>query len=225
MESAFWHERWESGQLGFHQESVNAHLTKFWSRLGLGSQDAVFVPLCGKSLDLVWLHEQGHHVLGVELSAIAIEDFFTAARLAPSKAPRGALVRYDAPGYELYVGDFFELESTLLRDVRGVYDRASLIALPPEMRERYAAKLIELLPVDARMLLLTIEYDQAKMKGPPHSVQREEVERLFGTAFAIESLEQTEPSAPHPRFQERGLDLWQERVYRLTPLGDRAYAR
>jgi thiopurine S-methyltransferase len=225
MESKFWHERWESGQLGFHQESVNETLKSHWHRLSIDTNAPVFVPLCGKSLDMIWLRERGHPVLGIELSPIALEDFFTAADVESDRSSQGALERYAGGGFDLFCGDFFEIESDDLSSVRAVYDRAALIALPPEMRKRYANHLIEVLPSEAQILLITISYDQSKMNGPPHSVTASEIDALFGSAFEIEDLEVGDPVAPGPRFIERGLDLWQERVQRLTRKADGARPR
>jgi len=218
MKAKFWHERWESGQLGFHQAEVNAQLAKYWERLALPKDAPVFVPLCGKSLDMSWLRDRGHPVVGIELSPIALQDYFDAAAISYSReaANDDAFERFTAPGYDLYCGDFFHLEAAHLAAVRGVYDRAALIALPPEMRARYAARMIEILPVEASILLSTIEYDQDKMNGPPHSVPPAEVESLFGDAFESESLIESEPAAPPPPFQARGLDLWQEHLFVLS---------
>ena len=216
MKASFWHQRWESGQLGFHQEKVNALLSKYWPRLGLASDDAVFVPLCGKSLDMGWIRDRGHPIIGVELSPIAIKGFFEAASLSYSEEDHGLLRRFSNSGYELYCGDLFDLEAADIASVRAVYDRASLIALPPETRARYASKLIAALPDRAKILLVTVKYDQCKMGGPPHSVPPAELESLFGNDFEIEELETNPPSEPAPRFKQRGLDVWQERVQLLT---------
>ena len=218
MKSKFWHERWESGQLGFHQTEINAQLAKYWPRLEVPKGAAVFVPLCGKSLDMGWLRDQGHPVVGVELSPIALRDYFEAASIEYSKTtPEGSsLELFSADGYELYCGDFFSLTAQQLGEVRGVYDRASLIALPPEMRSRYAAQIIDILPPAAKILLSTIEYDQNKMSGPPHSVPPTEVESLFGEAFEIEPLIERDFAAPPPPFQARGLDLWREHLFLMT---------
>lgn len=219
LNPTFWHERWESGQLGFHQDEVNPQLNEYWPRLGLNGESTVFVPLCGKSLDMKWIREQGHPVLGIELSPIAIKDFFESISIPEQKRQEeqhGALRRIRGGGYELYCGDFFELEAADLRAVRAVYDRASLIALPPDIRKRYARHMIEKLPAHVQILLITIEYDQDKMNGPPHSVPPAEVDALFGGAFEIETLFAAEPSQPTPRFQERGLDSWQENIQLLT---------
>jgi thiopurine S-methyltransferase len=245
MKSEFWHERWEANQLGFHQTEVNPLLREHWPKLCVPKGASVFVPLCGKSLDMVWLRAAGHPVVGVEISPIAIRDFFADAgiestsaaspRMAttardgtlvsdtvPDNMPGNAPHRTGAPltrssggGVDLYCGDFFALEAAQLADVRAVYDRASLIALPPEMRMRYAKHLSKVLPETVSILLITIEYDQSRMKGPPHSVPPDEVEQLFGEAFGIECLWSSGPEEPTERFRERGVESWCENVWQL----------
>lgn len=224
MKAEFWHERWEANQLGFHQTEVNPLLGEQWPKLGVASDAAVFVPLCGKSLDMTWLRALGHLVVGVEISPIAIRDFFKEAGIE-SKTRRptpadDALVCSSGGGYDLYCGDFFALEPRHLAHVRAVYDRGSLIALPPEMRIRYAKHLANVLPRAVSILLLTLEYDQSRMNGPPHSVPATEVEKLFGSSFEIESLWSSGPSEPTERFRERGIDTWCETAWRLSRVGN-----
>lgn len=216
MKAEFWHERWESDQLGFHQEEVNARLAKNWSALALPSEAEVFVPLCGKSLDMVWLRERGHSIVGIELSPIAIRDFFAAGGIEPTIDELGPLVRFRSAGYTLYCGDFFDLTPEHLANTTACYDRAALIALPPELRARYAAQMTRILPHEISVLLISIEYDQTRMSGPPHSVTPNEVERLFGDQFEIERLESSGFVPAQDRFRERGVDVWCETVFRLS---------
>jgi thiopurine S-methyltransferase len=216
LQASFWHERWEKNQLGFHQAEVNALLTKHWPDLEVVSAEAVFVPLCGKSLDMRWLRERGHPVVGVELSPIALGDFFAEAGLEPSRTREGALEHWSAEGFDLYCGDFFDLEAPALANVGGCFDRGSLIALPPDVRRRYAEHLARILPERVRILLLSVEYDQSKMDGPPHSVPIEEVESLFGAEFDVETLSLGDWVEAPPMFQARGLDRMRERVVRLA---------
>jgi len=198
---------------------VNPLLEKHWPKLAFAKGDAVFVPLCGKSLDMKWLRDQGHPVIGVELSPIAIRDYFESESIHFSETDHGELRLFSGGGFELYCGDFFVLSASDLSKVGAVYDRAALIALPPEMRARYASKMAELIPDGTQIVLLTIEYDQSKMSGPPHSVPPAEVESLFADAFSIEELEAGPIVEPAPPFRERGLDLWQEHLYLLTRRG------
>lgn len=162
----------------------------------------MFVPLAGKSLDLVWLAGRGHEVVGIELSAIAVRDF---------AAEHGSPPRID-----LRQGDLFELSPASLGPIEAVFDRASLVALPPPIRRRYAAKLAELSPRGTRTLLVTMEYDQSRMPGPPHSVPEDEVHALFGATHDIEFVERDSALADFPRFAQRGVDALAEAVYRLT---------
>lgn len=216
MQPKFWRERWESGNIGFHQAAPNPLLDHAWQKLSLPRTARVFVPLCGKSLDLHWLRAQGHEILGIELSPIATRAFFVEADLECEARKSDRFEHFVGAGFELLCGDFFDLSAKDLASVEACYDRASLIALPPELRRRYADKMAEILRPGAKTLLLTLEYDQSKMNGPPHSVPPSEIQSLFGSAFDLERLDSRGPEPPTPRFQERGLDLWTEHVFVMT---------
>jgi thiopurine S-methyltransferase len=215
LKAAFWHDRWKNDQIGFHKEEVNEQLTDHWHALGIEPGQTVFVPLCGKSLDMRWLEQRGHPIIGVDLSPIAIHDFFGEAGLTPSEDSSGKLARSTAEGFTLHCGDLFDLTRDDLTDVRGCYDRGSLIALPPEVRVRYAEHLTRVLPERVTILLLALEYDQSKMNGPPHSVPLAEVESLFAPAFEIETLWSSGWVDPPARFQARGMETRCDTVLRL----------
>jgi len=167
MDATFLHERWQKKETAFHQGAVNDLLQQFWARLGLKAGSKVFVPLCGKSVDMAWLAEQGHRVVAAELSQIAIDDFFAERGLTPAVATHaGFTVKSDSP-FELWCGDFFDLPPSALAGISGVYDRASLVAFPAAMQGRYAAKLKDLTPARAPLLLITLDYDQAQMGAHP----------------------------------------------------------
>jgi len=204
----FWIDRWQRNEIGFHQSTVHAALERWWGTLGVPRDAGVLVPLAGKSLDMAWLRAQGHRVVGVELSEIAVRDFFASQQLQPqvtpvpastqAPAPGGAgassLARWSAGGYELLCGDFFAMDAAITGEFAAVYDRAALIALPPDLRRRYAAKLRELCRPGTRMLLETLEYDQACRKGPPFAVPADEVQALHGEGWTIELLDRAEPA-------------------------------
>jgi thiopurine S-methyltransferase len=217
MNPGFWHERWQRNEIGFHQQEINAHLQDFWGQLAVPAGGLVFVPLCGKSRDLLWLRARGHAVLGVEISPIAVRDFFAENALVPQVTRQGAFERYAADGLAILCGDFFELTPELLQGVAGVYDRASLIALPPELRMRYAGHSAAILPALAGTLLVTMEYPQDEMSGPPFAVREEEVRRLFEKRYTVTRLFSKDILAENPRFHERGLHALMEKVYRLEP--------
>ncbi len=217
MNPDFWHERWQRNEIGFHQPEINAHLQDFWGQLLVPAGGLVFVPLCGKSRDLLWLRARGHRVLGVELSPIAVRDFFAENALTPQVTRQGAFERYEADGLAILCGDFFDLTPELLQGVTGVYDRASLIALPPELRTRYAGHSAAILPAVAGILLVTMEYPQNEMSGPPFAVREEEVRRLYANRYTVSNLFSKDILAENPRFRERGLSALAEKVYRLAP--------
>jgi len=217
MNPDFWHERWQRNETGFHQQEINAHLQDYWAQLAVPAGGLVFVPLCGKSRDLMWLRARGHAVLGVELSPIAVCDFFAENALTPQVTHHGAFERYDADGLVVLCGDFFDLTPELVQGVIGVYDRASLIALPHELRTRYAEHSMAMLPAAAGTLLVTMEYPQNEMSGPPFAVREEEVRRLYEKRYTVTRLFSKDILAENPRFRERGLRALTEKVYRLAP--------
>jgi thiopurine S-methyltransferase len=217
MDRDFWHERWQHNEIGFHQQEINAHLQDHWGQLAVPAGGLVFVPLCGKSRDLLWLRARGHKVLGVEISPIAVRDFFIENVLTPQVTRQGAFERYEADGLVVLCGDFFDLTPELVQAVAGVYDRASLIALPPELRTRYAEHSAAILPAAAGTLLVTMEYPQNEMSGPPFAVREDEVRRLYETRYTVTRLFTKDILAENPRFRERGLHALMEKVYRLEP--------
>lgn len=186
MEHHFWLERWEQGQIGFHQEQINDFLSTHWQELGLAPGAPVFVPLCGKSLDMLWLREQGHPVFGIELSEKAVAAFFQENAITAEVQREPGHVDYIAEGLHLRVGDFFALRRQDLQGIGAVYDRASLIALPPAMRSEYASFMAELLPSGAHILLITMEYPEGTLEGPPFSVSEDEVHDLFAGNFRVQ---------------------------------------
>lgn len=217
MDTQFWLDRWDRREIGWHLSEINAHLQEHWPKLGLARETRVFVPLCGKTLDLVWLVSQGHRVVGVELSRLGIDEFMAEHRLEPRITELGALRVYQVDELVLFQGDFFDLRREHLDDVGAVFDRASLIALPPPMRARYAEHLRAILPRPVDRLLITLDYDQSRMNGPPFSVQPPEIMQLFDSDHQIELLAEIDALAESPNFRKRGLTALTERVHWLRP--------
>lgn len=216
MDQTFWHARWEANEIGFHQAEINPHLQAYWPALQAAADGCVFVPLCGKSRDMLWLAGEGQRVLGVEISPIAVQSFFSENRLLPVSMLMVPFTVHRSDEITLLQGDFFALTSDHLADVTAVYDRASLIALPPALRARYARHMAGLLRPGVPVLLVTLDYPQTQMEGPPFAVAAGEVERLFGADFDISALEGQDILAENPRFQARGLTRLREEVYRLV---------
>lgn len=216
MEPDFWHERWASNQIGFHEGKPNNFLTRFFPQLDLAPGAKLFVPMCGKSVDMLWLAQQGHRVLGVELSSVAVQTFFAENQLTAEQRIQGAFSCWRGGGIEILCGDFFALTAAELADVAAVYDRAALIALPEAMRNAYARHLDVILPAGIRHLLVTLDYPQEQMQGPPFSVDAAEVQRLFAERCRIEPLDSRDALADSPHLAAKGLTRLQENVFLLT---------
>lgn len=216
MQQDFWHRRWAKDEIGFHLSEVNPLLIKYWQNINPTEGDTVFVPLCGKSKDLLWLAQQGFQVIGAELSQKAVEDFFEEHQLSPIITEKGALSEYRCENIRIFCGDIFKLTADDIDHCHLVYDRASLIAFPPEMRAAYAEKLEEVFPDKRRTLLITLEYPQQQMDGPPFAVLSDEVDRLFSAKMNIKLLQSDDILDASPRFKDKGLTQFIERVFTLV---------
>lgn len=226
MQHDFWIERWKKGETGFHQEQLNSYLAYFYGDKGVPLEKRqslkVFVPLCGKSVDMLWLAQNGYEVLGIECSEIAVKDFFDGQNLEYQLDESGSFVRYISNAkkgqsrIEILQGDFFNLKPTDLEGVTDIYDRASMIALPEEMRLDYFKKMMELQVEGMRTLLITLTYPQLEMNGPPFSVTEIELDKLYGEKFKIDKLLGKDILVDEPRFQQRGLTALYETAYKLT---------
>jgi thiopurine S-methyltransferase len=195
MQPDFWHDRWRTGQIAFHQTTVDSSLERLWPRLALGQGCRVFVPLAGKSLDLLWLEGQGHSVVGVELSAKAVDAFFMENGVAARRRARGNFDVYEAGNLELYRGDYFEFDQALLGDVAAVYDRAALISWTPESRKPYVEHLASLTRAGVQALLIVLEYPQ------PY--------------FSIREVSRRDILASEPRLRSKGVTQLHEVCYHL----------
>ena len=215
MDIDFWLERWASKQIGFHQERGNPRLERFWPTLEPGSGGRVFVPLCGKSRDMIWFLEQGYRVVGCELSSLAVEAFFAESGLTPAIQQAARYTRWKNNGMEILCGDFFSLEPADIGAIDTFYDRASLVALTPAQRTLYAGHLADLVSKDASGLLITLDYNQAELSGPPFAVSAAEVDRLFGDSFDIRPVFSYDVLEENPGFREKGLTELFEQAYVL----------
>ena len=184
MEPDFWHDKWEKNIIGFHQNETNPFLVQFFKDLSLEKGDRVFVPLCGKTLDIAWLLSNGYRVAGAELSELAIGELFKGLGLEPEVSTAGELKHYSAKNIDIFAGDIFHLTREVLGPVDAVYDRAALVALPEAMRVRYVKHLMEITN-KAPQLLITFEYDQQAMDGPPFSVGNSEVTRHYQNDYDL----------------------------------------
>ena len=215
MQSGYWLQRWQEGRTGWHRDAVMPLLEQHWPALEVPRGTRVLVPLCGKTLDMPWLASQGMRVRGVELAPLAIGRFFEEQHLSPQRreVPYGTI--HDAGGIEIIRADIFEVDAARFAECGAIYDRAALIALPPPMRERYAREVYGALPAGCRGLLITLEYPQHQMQGPPFSVEEREVHRLFGEHWDIALLERRDILHSQPSFSEQGVTALHTAVYKL----------
>ncbi|MFC1518848.1 thiopurine S-methyltransferase [Pseudomonadota bacterium] len=216
MEASFWHEKWQLQQIGFHQPQVNPFLVKYWSTLAVDNSAEVFVPLCGKSLDMCYLAEQGHDVVGCELSQTAVEDFFSDNNLPVSMTSQAEHQFFCADQVTLIQGDIFTLPLTATDSIQAFYDRAALIAWPEQMRQQYAQQLAKLIPAKVKGLLITLDYPQAELNGPPFAVSPQWIEQYLAPYFEIELLECADVLADNPRFLNKNVSWLNEAAYLLT---------
>ena len=214
MDSGFWLRKWEKQETGFHLERVNPQLERYHSKL-FRQKTPVFVPLCGKSLDMHFLAQQGYPVIGVELSPIAVRAFFEENQLEYQLSTTTSFEIFQSGLITVLCGDFFALEPARLSGCQQIYDRAALIALSAEQRRRYVEKLKQLLPDRSTTLLITLAYNRQEMSGPPFSVNRDEVSALFPFA-EIEQLYQRDIIEHEHRFRARGVTRLDECVYALS---------
>ncbi|MGU3309254.1 thiopurine S-methyltransferase [Pseudomonas sp. M5A4_2d] len=215
MEPKFWQERWARNQIGFHLPEVNPYLLRHWPTLGLADGAKVLVPLCGKSLDLIWLASLEYPVMGVELSEQAVEAFFSEQSLTPHIRQQGVFKVYQSGLIEVWCGDFFALDAGAVNDCTALYDRAALIALPPLMRAQYTEHLNSLLRPGCKGLLITLDYDQTQKVGPPFAVTDEEVRVLLGSRWGQEVLEERDILSESWKAMQDGVTRLEERAYRL----------
>jgi thiopurine S-methyltransferase len=218
MQPEFWRDRWRIGQIGFHQSAVDRNLSEHWPDLLVPKDRRVFVPLCGKSLDLLWLCGQGHTVIGIELADIALQAFCLENGVAARRRILPDFDRYEAPYLELLRGDFFALTPELLGTVSAVYDRAALISWAPQLRARYIERMVAITEAGTETLLITLEYPQTQFTGPPFSVDGDEVKRLYSGHHAIRELTRRDILASEPRLRARGVSSLTEVCYRITRL-------
>jgi thiopurine S-methyltransferase len=216
MDPQFWHEKWQMQQIGFHQPQVNPFLIRFWPELGMAANSKIFVPLCGKSLDMCYLAEQGHQVQGCELSQTAIEQFFEENQLPFQVESKQQHQFFSADQIELIQGDIFTIDPSETADIRGFYDRAALIAWPETMRQQYATTLAKLIPANVSGLLITLDYPQDTLKGPPFAVSQEWIEQYLAPYFEVTLLCCEDVLADNPRFVNKQVPWLNEAAYRLT---------
>ena len=218
-----WHQRWQKNEIGFHVKDVQPWLVEHWPLLVGPAQEqspCVFVPLCGKTLDIEYFLKQGYVVVGCELSELAIKQLFDQLAITPSISAWGDGLCYQGENIRVYVGDFFTLTQADLMGVNYIYDRAALIALSTDTRVEYCKRLIDLCP-KARQLVITLDYDSQKKQGPPYGVSGEEMQLHYQASHNIKRVLHENIIEDEPRFKKRGLTSLFESLYWLEPISEK----
>ncbi|EKF74594.1 thiopurine S-methyltransferase [Alcanivorax hongdengensis A-11-3] len=216
MEKGFWEDKWQRNEIGFHLDRVHPLLSRFLPAMEWAPGSHLLVPLCGKTLDIGYLLESGFTVTGVELSAKAVVALFQQLGLDPGVSDWAGGRLYQQGALRVFQGDIFTLDGPTLGKVDGIYDRAALIALPDELRQQYARHLLALTDA-APQLLITLDYCQAQMPGPPFSVDADTVRALYADRYRIGDLSRRDILEYEPRFRERGLTALYETARKLEP--------
>lgn len=187
MDKNFWIQKWEKKEIGFHQKDINPHLKTHFEKLSLHQGQRIFVPLCGKTLDIAWLLSNGYRVVGAELAEKAIEELFLELKIKPQISHKNKLTQFSAQNIDIFVGDIFDLTKEDLGEVDAVYDRAALVALPEEIRKKYTQHLLHLTH-KAPQLLVVYEYPQKEMEGPPFSISSQELTQHYSSTYTMDNL-------------------------------------
>lgn len=187
MDENFWHDRWRKNDISFHQNEANPNLVTHFHNLQIKEKSRIFIPLCGKTLDIGWLLSKGYSVAGSELSEFAIDELFKQLEISPKIDERGAIKHFHAPNIDIYAGNIFELNKEILGPVDAVYDRGAYVALPETIRAQYSQHLINITS-NAPQLLVAYEYNQSLMDGPPFSIQPTEIEANYIKSYEITNL-------------------------------------
>ena len=213
MKAEFWLNKWKLNDIGFNQESTNEALQAYWPSVQAPADGTVLVPLCGKSLDMCWLAAQGHTVVGVEVSPVACEAFFESLQLKPEMEKADSFCSYNAGPYRILQGDFFSATAMDVAPVAAFYDRAALVAMPPDMQPDYTRQLLSLLPPGAVGLINCLEYPPEVMDGPPFSIGQAHLRELLGPQCRVNRLSVREVNTEGTSLEGRGLVGLAETAY------------
>lgn len=212
----FWEERWQNDKTGWHNDAVNEHLKKHRNILFQNKAPTLFIPLCGKTLDMWWLYEQGATIIGVDLVRKALEDYCTEQSIqAIEDTTKPDLFMLKVKNHTLIHDDVLNVTSNKIGHVDGIFDRAALVALPLTLRQRYASHCLSLLKPGGKILLITYDSPVNDDQGPPFPVRKGTVEELYKDANSCKQVDEIILTPEHNvRLQQRGLawsrsDIWE----------------
>lgn len=214
MEPDFWRARWAKNEIGFHQAGATPALVRHFAQLGPAPQ-RVLVPLSGKTKDLRFLAEKGHHPIGVELVEDAVRAYYSEEQIVPTRAEANSYVRYDGGGVTTYAADFFALDWAAVGPIDAIFDRAAMVALPLALRARYVEQLLSLLRPGGRSLIVTFDHDMPS-EGPPFPISVADLSKTYQPHGQVQLLETVDALDDNPRFRERGATRLSESLVLFT---------
>ncbi len=215
MNNEFWLNKWKTNDIAFHEKDANPDLINYLSELNLHQGDCIFVPFCGKSKDMLWLAEKGFNVIGVELSTIACNDFFSELNITPTIVQKPKFSVYQYKNIKLFCGDLFDLTSADLSSVKAIYDCKALIALPFNLRKKYVDHIISCTQTKINILVLTRESNSV-VTPPPFPINKAEIDLLFNSHFDVKQIKNRPlPSIPE-RLVKKGYADISECVYLIS---------
>ncbi|XP_019729224.1 probable thiopurine S-methyltransferase [Hippocampus comes] len=216
-----WEQRWEENRIGFHNPRVHKMLESHIDKVLAGRTGVrFFFPLCGKAVDMKWLADMGHSVVGVEIAEKAIQQFFMENNLTYSEEPVPAMpgvkvFRNSEKNISVYNCDLYNVSSSVVGQFGAIWDRGSLVAINPRDREKYASLIMSLMAQDCKYLLSTLMYNPELYKGPPFVVPGEQIPGLFGKQCNVELL--LSQNVIEDRHLAWGIDYLIEQLYLITP--------
>ncbi|XP_056335454.1 probable thiopurine S-methyltransferase [Danio aesculapii] len=220
MDLSEWENRWQEGRTGFHRSDVHNLLKDNVDKLICGRKDVrLFFPLCGKAVDMKWLADMGHTVVGVEISEKGIKEFFQEQNLAYNEEavadiPGAKLFKSTDGKISIYQCDLYKFSSAVAGHFGGIWDRGALVAINPRDRQKYASLLVSLMSSDCRYLLDTLEYNPELYEGPPFFVSEVDIKTVFGGSCNIDLLQSV--GGLEEKHRSWGLDSLTEKLYLLT---------
>ncbi len=211
----FWVERWKNKDTGFHLCDIHPDLQAYFGRLSLKESDTVFIPLCGKTLDIHFFLQAKCKIIAVEMVELAVQQLFENLQINPQVSAWKHGKCYQSKNLTVYVGNVFDLSDEQLNSVNIVYDRAAFIALPYNLHAPYSRLIKEIANPDKQMLI-TVEFDASKLQGPPFLLLPDNIKQYYGNQYQIELLHQEETINNEPNFQEKGLTSLMRKTYLLS---------
>jgi len=214
QDNLLWLRLWKDNQTDFHQRQASPMLVRFWNKPTRPRTGRVLVPLCGKSQDMIWLAAQGHSVIGIELSPVAVKAFFNENHLKVKKTREGNFTCWQSGLITIWCGDFFSLQKHQLGKIDIVFDRAALTALPHTIRQQYIAQLCQLIGINCQIFLLTVEDIDNNSSQRPDMIDSE-VTALYTKQFDI-ALTHSERVSESESHQHTADFHTESKVYQLT---------